>query len=141
MPAPERKEGLWELLEALLDPNAPSSLRLRGLRLYAGFLLVLQGGVIFLLAWVVPRAAHPLLWALALGGAVWFLFQAEASWRREGEEPLTPLRVVGLGGALFFFLGVMGLLLWPGGFLLFLLGALGFLYLWYRSERALLAKK
>jgi len=46
-----------------------------------------------------------------------------------------------LGGALFFFLGVMGLLLWPGGFLLFLLGALGFLYLWYRSERALLARK
>ncbi|MFN4232802.1 hypothetical protein [Thermus sp.] len=141
MPEPGCKGGFWGLLEALLDPKAPSSWRLKGLRLYAGFLLALQGGVLLLLAWVLPRASHPLLWGLALGGALWLLLQAEAAWRKEGEEPLTPLRVLGLGGALFFFLGVMGLLLWPGGLLLFLLGGLGFLYLWYRSERALLVRR
>ncbi|RTH14799.1 hypothetical protein CSW29_12250 [Thermus scotoductus] len=138
MRAPERKEGLWGLLEALLDPKAPSSLRLRGLRLYAGFLLVLQGGVLLLLAWVVPRASHPFLWALALAGGVWLFAQAEAASRTE--ESLAPLLAVGLGAALFFFLGVMGLLLWPWGFLLLLLGALGFAHSWRRSERILLGR-
>ncbi|WP_114313350.1 hypothetical protein [Thermus caldifontis] len=138
MGAPEREPSPWGYLEALLDPQAPPSLRLKGLRLYAGFLLALQGGVLLLLAWVVPRAAHPLLWALALGGGLWLLLQAEAVWRKERGEPLMPLRVVGLGAALFFFLGVMGLLLRPSGLTLLLLGTLGFFYLWYRAERALL---
>ncbi|MFN3180029.1 MAG: hypothetical protein ACK41R_07790, partial [Thermus sp.] len=71
MGAPEREPSPWGYLEALLDPQAPLSLRLKGLRLYAGFLLALQGGVLFLLAWVVPRAAHPRRWGRARGGGGW----------------------------------------------------------------------
>lgn len=88
------------------------------------------------MAWLLPQAAHPFLWALALVGGGWLFSQMEAALRTK--EPLAPLLAVGLGAALFFFLGVMGLLLRPWGFLLLLLGALGFAYAWRRSERVLL---
>ncbi|WP_243029669.1 hypothetical protein [Thermus altitudinis] len=135
MPGPRLGQALWEALRALQDPKAPPALRLRGLRLYAGFLLSLQGLLLLFLAWVLPRAAHPFLWALALGGGAWLLAQAQGTLAQE--EPLAPLVAVGLGAALFFFLGVMGLLLWPGGSLLWGLGMAGFAYLWRRAALAL----
>jgi hypothetical protein len=90
------------------------------------------------LAWLLPRAAHPFLWALALAGGVWLFAQAEAASRTE--ESLAPLLAVGWRAARSFFLGAMGLLLWPWGFLLLLLGALGFAHSWRRSERILLGR-
>lgn len=140
MPLPKPGQGPWESLAALLDPKASIALRLKGLRLYVGFLLVLQGGALLLLAWVLPQITHPSLWALALGGGLWLLVQAEGAWRGERQEPFRSLLGVGLGSALFFFLGVMGLMLRPLGLLLLLLGTLGFLYLWHRSEQRLLAQ-
>jgi len=61
-------DGLEGLFRALLDPKGDPGLRRRGLRVYALGLLLFQGLGLFLLAFLLPRASHPLLWALALGG-------------------------------------------------------------------------
>ncbi len=62
-------DGLEGLFRALLDPKGDPGLRRLGLRVYALGLLLLQGLGLLLLAFLLPRASHPLLWALALGGA------------------------------------------------------------------------
>ncbi|GAB5601917.1 hypothetical protein FJNA_04410 [Thermus sp. FJN-A] len=134
MPAPEEK-GPWEALRALLDPEGKPGKRRQGLWLYALFLLFLQGVFLLLLALALPRAGHPLLLLLALGGAGWLFLQALRGLKEGG--PLGPLLAVGLGAALFFFLGVMGLLLRPLGLGLLPLGLWGFLHLVRRAEGAL----
>ncbi|WP_038057239.1 hypothetical protein [Thermus amyloliquefaciens] len=135
MGGPWREGFPWGELQALLDPKAPPARRRRGLWLYAGFLFLLQGLGLLLLAPFFPQAWHPLLWALALLGAGWLFLQALRALREEG--PLGALVAVGLGAALFFFLGVMGLLLRPWGLGLLPLGVLGFLHLVRRSEGGL----
>ncbi|TBH21759.1 hypothetical protein [Thermus thermamylovorans] len=129
------KEALFRALAALLDPKAPWGLRRQGLCLYAAFLLGLQGGVLLPLALLLPQASHPLLWALALAGAGGLFLRAQMALREE--SPLAPVVAVGLGVGLFFFLGVMGLLLRPWGLGLLPVGAMGFLHLLRRSEGAL----
>lgn len=129
------KGGLWEALGALADPRGESALRRRGLRLYALFLLLLHGSLLGLLALLLPRAFHPLLFPVALAGAAWLWALGQGALREE--SPLAPAVAVGLGGALFFFLGAMGLLLWPAGLCLLLAGAWGFFRLLRQAEKAL----
>ncbi len=124
-----------EPLKALLDPGADPALRRRGLRLYGLALFLGQGGVLLLLSFLLPQAFHPALYLLAFLGGLWLYRQGEEALKEEG--PLAPLVAVGLGAALFFFLGVMGLLLRPQGLFLLPLGlALG-LALGRRAERAM----
>ncbi|WP_234553270.1 hypothetical protein [Thermus caliditerrae] len=135
MGGPFREKFPWGELRALLDPKAASEKRRRGLWVYAGFLFLLQGAGLLLLAPFLPRAWHPLLLALAFLGAGWLFLQALMALREGG--PLGALVAVGLGAGLFFFLGVMGLLLRPWGLGLLPLGVMGFLHLVRRSEGAL----
>ena len=131
-------DGLEGLFRALLEPKGDPGLRRRGLRVYALGLLLLQGLGLFLLAFLLPRASHPLLWALALGGAGWLYLQARRALRTEG--PFGPLLAVGLGASAFFFLGVMGLLMRPLGLLLLPLGLGVFLILLWQGESQLLRR-
>ncbi|MFD3006194.1 hypothetical protein [Thermus tengchongensis] len=135
MGSPLRQGFPWGELRALLDPEAPLARRRRGLQVYAGFLFLLQGAGLLLLAPFFPQAWHPLLLALAFLGAGWLFLQALMALREEG--PLGALVAVGLGAGLFFFLGVMGLLLRPWGLGLLPVGVMGFLHLVRRSEGAL----
>ncbi|WP_018112433.1 hypothetical protein [Thermus igniterrae] len=130
-----RERGVWEALGALADPRGEPALRRRGLRLYAASLLLLQGLVLGALALFLPQAQHPLLLLLALVGGGWLWALGRGALREEG--PLAPAVAVGLGAALFLFLGAMGLLLRPGGLFLLLAGALGFFGLLRRAEGTL----
>ena len=122
-----------EVFRALLEPGADRALRRRGLWLYGLALFLGQGGVLLLLSLFLPRAFHPALYLLAFLGGLWLYRQGQEALKEEG--PLAPLVAVGLGAALFFFLGVMGLLLRPQGLWLLPLGlALG-LDLVRRAER------
>ncbi|GAA6755195.1 hypothetical protein QT17_10445 [Thermus sp. 2.9] len=128
-------DPFFQALRALADPKAPYPHRRRGLRLYALSLLGLQGLFLFLLAPLVPRAGHPSLWPLAFLGGGWLLWLGTQALKEE--TLLAPLVAAGLGASLAFFLGVMGLLLWPFGLALFPLGLLGFTLLLRRAEAAL----
>ncbi|MGC8875735.1 hypothetical protein [Thermus sp.] len=124
-----------EALKALLDPGADPALRRRGLRFYGLVLFLGKGGVLLLLSFLLPRAFHPALYLLAFLGGLWLYRQGEEALKEEG--PLAPLVAVGLGAALFFFLGVMGLLMRPQGLFLLLLGLGWGLALGRRAERAM----
>lgn len=124
--------GVWDDLAALADPKAPKGQRRRGLGVYALGLLLLHLGVLLLLAPWLPRASHPLLWGLALLGGVWLLALARGALREK--TPLAPALALGFGAALFFFLGLLGLLLSPW---LWALGGLGFLFTLRLALRAL----
>lgn len=76
-----------------------------------------------------------MLLLLALLGAGWLLLQGRFA--LQGEGPQGPLVAVGLGAALFFFLGVVGVLLRPWGLFLPLFGVVGFGVLLRWAERAL----
>ncbi|GAA6733011.1 hypothetical protein YIM1640_01610 [Thermus oshimai] len=128
---------LFPALKALPDPKAPLEERRRGLRAYALGLLSFHGLVLLLLLPLLPAQGHPFLWGLALLGLGGVALWVQGSLREEG--PSAPLVAVGLGGAGFFFLGVMGLLLRPEGLFLLLLGG-GFFLLVLRSAEAALAR-
>ncbi len=124
-----------EALKALLDPGADPALRRRGLWLYGIALFLWQGGVLLLLAFLLPRAFHPALYLLAFLGGGWLYRQGEEALKEEG--PLAPLVAVGLGAALFLFLGTVGLLLRPQGLFLLPLGLGLGLALGRRAERVM----
>ncbi len=125
------------VLEALPNPKAPLALRKRGLWAYAGGILALHGLVLLSLFPLLPPAGHPLLWGLAFLGLGGVALGVRGSLRER--DPLAPLVALGLGGAGFFFLGVMGLLLRPEGLFLFPLGG-GFFFLALKAAETALAR-
>jgi hypothetical protein len=80
-------DGLEGLFRALLDPKGDPGLRRRGLRVYALGLLLFQGLGLFLLAFLLPRASHPLLWALALRGAGYLALEICPTPRASSSSP------------------------------------------------------